>query len=135
MSQLRATYLRTQTSQFMPITLRTNPTMTIDRTFHKTVSRRDDKKMREKLDDEDRILDSILTSSLEEVLTYGWSLTAVEAAVKKLGCMDDDLPMLGHRVTVKGAHCCAVCSWQGIDLTYYQCQKDTLFQMFFASLD
>ena len=85
MSQLKATYLRTQTSQFMPITLRTNPTMTIDRTFHKTVSRRDDKKMREKLDDEDRILDSILSSSLEEVLTHGWSLTAVEAAVKKLG--------------------------------------------------
>lgn len=85
MSQMRATYLRAQTSQFLPITWRTHPTVTIDRTFHKTLTRRNDEKMREKLDDEDRILDSILSSSLEEVLTHGWSLTAVEAAVKKLG--------------------------------------------------
>ena len=85
MSQLRATYLRIPTSQSLPITWRAHPTMTIDRSFHKTATRRNDEKMREKLDDEDRILDSILKCSLEEVLTHGWSLNAVEAAVKKLG--------------------------------------------------
>ena len=59
--------------------------MTINRSFHKTVTSRNDEKMREKLDDEDRLLDSILKCSLEEVLTHGWSLNAVEVAVKKLG--------------------------------------------------
>ena len=80
-SQLRAQYLRVQTSQILPITWRAHPTMTINRSFHKTVTSRNDEKMREKLDDEDRILDSILKCSLEEVLTHGWSLNAVEAAV------------------------------------------------------
>ena len=84
-SQLRAQYLRVQTSQILPITWRAHPTMTINRSFHKTVTSRNDEKMREKLDDEDRILDSILKCSLEEVLTHGWRLNAVEAAVKKLG--------------------------------------------------
>ena len=115
MSQLRATYLRTQTSQSLPITWRAQPTMTIDRSLHKTATRRSDEKMREKLDDEDRILDSILSSSLEEVLTHGWSLTAVEAAVKKLGypavtagLVDSPHQLVLHHITSSNA---ALDSW------------------------
>ena len=40
---------------------------------------------REKLDEEDRILDSILSASLDKVPRHGWSLSAVEEAVTSLG--------------------------------------------------
>ena len=115
MSQLRATYLRAQTNQFLLITLKANPTVTIERTFHKSVTRRNDEKMREKLDDEDRILDSILSSSLEEVLNHGWSLRAVDAAVNKLGyppvtagLVESPVQLVLHHITSSNA---ALDSW------------------------
>ena len=44
-----------------------------------------DEKMTATLDKEEELLSQILDASLEEVLTHGWSLSAVKAAVTRLG--------------------------------------------------
>ena len=41
--------------------------------------------MRETLDKEEKLLETILDASLEEVITHGWSLEAVKTAVARLG--------------------------------------------------
>ena len=48
-------------------------------------SLQDDEKMTATLDKEEELLIQILDASLEEVLTHGWSLSAVMAAVTRLG--------------------------------------------------
>jgi len=48
-------------------------------------SQEDEEKMTETLDKEEQLLSKILDASLEEVITHGWNLSAVKAAVTKLG--------------------------------------------------
>ena len=74
------TFVRTKTRDFLPVTFN-RAIINIDRNLHETPSRRteegsteSERKMREKLDSEERILNSILTSALELVPKYGWSL-------------------------------------------------------------
>ena len=61
------------------------PIVNIERHFHQTPPRGIDSTMREKLEEEERVLSSILSLSLEKVPTHGWSMNAVEEAVKSLG--------------------------------------------------
>ena len=48
-------------------------------------SQEDDEKMTETLDKEEELLSKILDASLEGVITHGWNLSAVKAAVTRLG--------------------------------------------------
>ena len=71
---------------FKPVILRRGfPAVNIERNLHLTAVRQTEDTTRENLDEEERILSSILSLSVDNVLTHGWSLTAVEEAVKSLG--------------------------------------------------